>query len=479
MGTKVKLHHALYDSIEAIVGSKYVSDQDYVLITYAQDISYFPGSIPGIVVRPGTTEEVSDIVKLANRTGYPIVVKGGGQAGGGVTRGEAKRNILLDMGRMDSIHIDEDNLKATVGAGARLSTIDDALRPIGYWVHSVIGPYYTATAGGVTSGIAGAGFGKDVATVGCNHAFVLGLKVVLPNGDIVTTGAGPDANVNRKDIHFREVTGPDLTGLFIASGGAFGLITEVVYRIVRIPQKLKAISYVGPTMEAIWDVYLELSKDVHVPYTNTIMFQMTQYMVKAIADGMPGFGAMFFAVEGDYDDDIDARIRRISEVCEAHGCVKGNEKMDYFAKTGSTGTMNVVHEVPANSCPFMTWETMYPRANSFDFTKGLLDTFDSVEGHQKYKTAAGLYLVPMGHIFLTGITMRSAYSTPEAEAHLRETWEKGEEYMRKAGTSSAYAQGTNSNHIAASWSPIYSKMMGSIKNTLDPNNIMNPGLWNF
>ncbi|MFZ7121184.1 MAG: FAD-binding oxidoreductase [Eubacteriaceae bacterium] len=479
MKVKNQTGHELRNAIAAIVGPKYVSDDYYALIPYARDISAFPGVMPGVVVRPKTSEEVSEIVKLANRTGYPITVKGGGQAGGGVTKGEATRNIMLDMGRMDSIEVDTDNLKVTVGAGARLSTIDDALRPYNYYINSVIGPYFTATAGGLTSGIAGAGFGKNVATSGCNNSFVLGLKVVLPNGDVVTTGASPDANVNRDGIYFREVTGPDLTDLFMASGGAFGLITEVIYKIIPIPEKIKSISYVAPSMEVVWDIYLELSKEERVPYSNTIMFEMTNYMVKPISDGIEGYGAMFFSVEGDYEEDIDSRIQNISDVCEKHSAIRGNDKMDYFAKTGCTGTMEIVHDVPSNSCPFMTWETMYPRAKSLEFTKGLLSTFYGVEGHRENATAAGLYLVPMGHIFLTGVTIRSGFSTPAAEEHLRKTWRIGEEYMRKNGTSSAYAQGTNTNFIAESWSPIYSKMMNSIKNTFDPNNIMCPGLWNF
>jgi len=471
--------HELRNAIAAIVGPKHVTDDYYALIPYARDISVFPGVVPGIVVRPKSAEELSEIVKLANRKGYPITVKGGGNGGGAVTKGEATRNIMIDMGRMDKVKVDIDNLKVTAGAGARLSTIDDSLRPYGHYVHSVIGPYYTATAGGLTSGIAGAGFGKNVASVGCNGPFILGLKVVLPNGDITTTGAGPDSNVNRKDIYFREVTGPDLTDLFVASGGAFGLITEVVYRAIPIPKHMKAISYVTPTMEATWDIQLELSARERVPYSNTIMFEMTNYMVKAISGGIEGYGAIFYAVEGDSEADIDNRLKEISEVCEKHGAVHGNEKMNYFALKGTTGTMEIVREVPANSCPFMTWESMFPRSKSLEFTKGLQRAFRSVEGHRENATGAGLYLVPMGHIFLTGVTIRSAFSTPEAEEHLRKTWRAGEEYMRRVGTSSAYAQGANSNFIAESWSPTHSKLMNSIKRTLDPNNIMCPGLWNF
>ena len=65
MQKRTKAHHELYDAICAIVGKKYVVDDEFELIPYAQDISYFHGVMPGIAVRPGCTEEIADIVKLA------------------------------------------------------------------------------------------------------------------------------------------------------------------------------------------------------------------------------------------------------------------------------------------------------------------------------------------------------------------------------------------------------------------------------
>lgn len=474
-----KKHHELYQAIAAIVGPKYVIDDEFELIPYARDISYFPGVMPGIVVRPKTTEEVSAIVKLANRTGYPIVVKGGGQAGGGVTPGEARRNIMIDMGRLDSVEVKLDDLKVVAGAGARWSTLDDALRPYGYYVNSVIGPYYTATVGGLLGGIAGAGFGKNVASEGCNWTFVMGVKVVLPNGDIITTGAGPSSNTNRDEILFREVTGPDLTDLFISSGGAFGLITEATIRAVRIPKHMKAISFITPSMEETWEIAKELTDLQRVPYSNVIMFRMDNYMVKAVSNGAEGYGAYCFACEGDDLDDIDRRIQVITEICEKHGAVHGSPGLDEYARVGSTGTMELVHDVCANSCPFMTWESMFSRSRSLEYTKGLVEAFDTVPGHEEMATKAGLYLVPMGHIFLTGVTLRSGMQTPEAEEHMRKTWAAGAEYMRKIGTASTYAQGTNSSYIAETWSPTYARLMSALKKALDPNNIMCPGLWNL
>jgi FAD/FMN-containing dehydrogenase len=479
METRKKKHHELYDAISAIVGKKYVVDDEFELIPYAKDISYFHGVKPGIAVRPSSTEEVSAIVKVANRTGYPIVVKGGGNAGGGVTPGEPGRNIMIDMGRLDKIVVDIDNLKVNSGGGARLSTIDDALRPYGYYTYTVIGPYYSATAAGLASGIAGGGFSKNVASIGCNWTQIIGLKVVLPNGDIITTGAGPSQNVNCDEIMFREVTGPDLTGLYISSGGAFGLITEVVQKIVPIPKYMKAICYLAPTIEAAWDISFELSKMGRCPYTNTIMFEMSNYMIKSIAGAVDAYGALLYCVETDNEQEADIRLKEISDICEKHGAVHGNEKLDQFAMHGATGTMEIVHDVGANSCPFMTWESMVPRAHSMEYAEGLMQAFASVPGHRQNATAAGMYLVPMGNIFLVGVTLRSGFSTLEAEEHLRKTWEAGAKYMRSVGTSSAYGQGTNSQYIAESWSPTYAKTMSLIKKALDPNGIMCPGLWNL
>lgn len=477
--TKVRTHHPLYDTLSAISGPKYVIDDDYALVPYARDISYFKGVLPGIVVRPGSTEEVAEIVKVANRTGYPICVKGGGQGGGGVVKGEPRRNIMLDMGRIDFITSDVDNLKVNVGAGARLSTIDDALRPYGYYINTVIGPYYTVTAGGLVGSTAGAGFGKNVSSVGCNWTFVLGLRVVLPTGEIITTGAGPDQNVYREDIFFREGTGPDLTDIFVGSGGAFGIITEVMFRIIPIPKHMKSVCYVTKSMESTWDIQLELSKQSRPPYSNTIMFELTNYMVAAIAKGIEGYGAIFYAVEGDDEAEIDIKLNEIKTVCEKHGAVHGNEAMDAFALNGTTGTMEIVRNVNANSCPFMTWESLYTRTGSLEYTKGLRAAFDSVPDHDKYQTAAGFYLVPMGHIFLTGVTLRSRLTTPEAEEHLRVSWRAGAEYMRKMGTSATYGQGNNANFVADTWSPAQTRVMGDLKKMLDPNNILNPGLWNL
>lgn len=480
METRERKHHQLYEPIAALVGAKYVADEDFVLETYSRDISAFAASKPGIVVRPESTEEVSEIVKLANRTGYPIVLKGGGQGGSGVTKGEPTRHIVLDMGRLDKVDVDIANMKATCGGGVRNSRIDDALRPYGYYANTVIGPYFTATIGGVTSGIAGAGFGKNVSSVGCNWGHILGLKVVLPNGDIITTGAGPDTNINRKGIEFREVTGPDLTSLFIGSGGALGVITEVAIKVYPIAKYSKAVSYVFDTMEHIWAAQLKMSDGVRVPYTNMIMFELANHMVHAMAGDIHGYGALFMAVDGDSEEDVDVRLKEIDAVCREYGAQRGNAALDHYAATGATGNAEFVHDVCAMSCPFMTWESMSTRSQSLEYAKGLLGVLkDFAEDNAKYRTSGGLYTVPIANTMLVGITIHWDATVPGVDEHNRRLWKAGADYMLKNGTFSAYAQGNHSTMISSAWSPTYYKVISGIKKTLDPNNILNPGLWNL
>ncbi len=83
MRQEVQGHHALYNDLRSIVGAENVSDEEFVRRAYTRTpvnkvFGVGRGKVPGIAVKPTTTEQVSEIVKLANRTGTPVVPKGGG-----------------------------------------------------------------------------------------------------------------------------------------------------------------------------------------------------------------------------------------------------------------------------------------------------------------------------------------------------------------------------------------------------------------
>lgn len=472
-------HHPLYQELGGIVGYDYVRDDKMSLVTYSKDMSSNPAVLSGVIVRPGTTEEISEIVKLANRTGYPVTLRGGGESANGVTKGVPHRNIVIDMGRLSDVtDIDITNQCVTFGGGIRPSQLDDALKPHGYFAHTVLGPYYTDSMGGLISGVQGGGYPKDMTSAGLNWHYILGLKVVLPTGEVVTTGAGPDSNFNRDKIYYREASSPDLTGLFISGGGTFGIITEITMRIFRIPPVMKAVGYVFTDLDSCWAAQLELSEHYPTPHTN--LFLSDTETLKRFGSNPEGDYCMLFSVETDSEEDAAIRMKKIADICTKHGGVMGDARTNMFAGIGMTGQCKVVRATSSQVCPFLSWESLFQRSDAKEMLMKLDALFhEDKEGNAKYHASRVFYTMPVENFVLMGITMHWDDNIPGAGEYVLEIWKKGADLLNKCGSCSAYTQGNNSKKIAEAWTPAYYGLMKSLKKTLDPNNIMCPGLWNI
>jgi FAD/FMN-containing dehydrogenase len=221
-------HHPLYADLCGIVDSKYVSDSDFAVWACSRDASAYPARVPGIVVRPDRTEEIAEIVKLANRHKVAIVPRGGGTQYGGWPPGDPGKTVCIDMTRMRRIlDINELNSTVTVEAGITGAELEERLRQRGLYAHTTFSPPDSVTIGGGLCGVFGGG-GQKFASLAANWPTIVGVKAVLPNGDIVETGT----RTNKHSKMFsRAAFGPDLTGLFIGSYGIFGIVTEVTQEL--------------------------------------------------------------------------------------------------------------------------------------------------------------------------------------------------------------------------------------------------------
>ncbi|MEA2102745.1 MAG: FAD-binding oxidoreductase, partial [Thermodesulfobacteriota bacterium] len=226
----------LVDDISGIVGKGFVRCDDATRWTYAiQDFGgafFYPLSdkyaAPDIVVVPHTTEEVSEIVKLANKVRIPVIARGGGHdMTGAATPLKGKGAIILDMTSMNKVLDYQNGMNAVrFQPGIRWGDLEHQLSEKGLTL-GVLGPH------GLHGATLGAGVGHNCFSInapeyGWPSENVLTLQVVLPNGDIIETGSL--ANVNCKDWFFRECNGPDMAGIFLGSGGAFGVITEIAMK---------------------------------------------------------------------------------------------------------------------------------------------------------------------------------------------------------------------------------------------------------
>lgn len=221
---------AILERIAAVVGADHCTADPAERRYYSTDLSFLPGEVAAVVVRPGSTDELAAAVRIAAEAGMAVVARGGGMS---YTRGyqpERADTLLVDMRRMQHIlEINTEDMYVRVEAGCTWKQLYEALLERG-----VRTPYFGplsgmyATVGGALSQnslFLGSGLYNTVAES------ALGVKVVLADGSVLQTGSAAHRHSNGFWRHF----GPDMTGLFTADTGAFGIKAEVTLRLIEAP----------------------------------------------------------------------------------------------------------------------------------------------------------------------------------------------------------------------------------------------------
>lgn len=193
---------------------------------YAQDV--FTRELPaGVVVAPGSTAELSSVVKAATDAGHAVVTRGGGMSytSGYVPREEG--TVMIDMARMNRlIELNREDMYVTVEAGMSWKALYEALADTGlatpYW--GTLSGLHATVGGGVSQNSIFWGSGRH----GSAADSVLGLELVVADGTVLTTGSAAQRRARPFFRHF----GPDLTGLFTGDCGAFGVKATVTLRLV-------------------------------------------------------------------------------------------------------------------------------------------------------------------------------------------------------------------------------------------------------
>jgi glycolate oxidase len=212
----------ILSAIKAIVGADAVITQHEGLRKYShdetEDLSYYPD----IVVKPKSVQEVSDLMKLCNQFLIPVTPRG---AGTGLSGGAlpVKGGVLLAMERFNQVlNIDEENLQATVEPGVITETFMDIVA-----AKNLLYPVDPASKGSCFIGgnVSHGSGGPRVVKYGTIREYILNLEVVLPNGEIIWTGANT----------LKYASGYNLTQLMIGSEGTLGIITKIVVKLIPRP----------------------------------------------------------------------------------------------------------------------------------------------------------------------------------------------------------------------------------------------------
>ncbi|HEX8098350.1 MAG TPA: FAD-linked oxidase C-terminal domain-containing protein, partial [Pyrinomonadaceae bacterium] len=215
------------ERLREIVGAENVLIDAERVEPYAQDAvkEKFP---PEAVVLPRTAQEISAILRLANRERFPVTARGGGvgYTGGAVP---VEGGIVVGTDRMNSVkEVRAEDLYVVTEPGVTTHALQQAVEAYGLFYPPDPASYKNSFIGGNIAENAG---GMRSAKYGVTKHYVLGLEVVTPTGDIIRAGG----------LTSKNVTGFDLTGLMCGSEGMLGIITEATLRLLPLPEATRTL----------------------------------------------------------------------------------------------------------------------------------------------------------------------------------------------------------------------------------------------
>lgn len=263
------------EKLRSLLAPDRVLTADEDILPYSFDGTAALKQKPGAVVFPLNSEEVAACVKAAREASVPVVTRGSGTglSGGSVP---SQGCLVLCLARMDQlIEVDEKNLTLTAQCGVITKEIDDAAAKVGLFYPPDPGSMKISTIGGNVAENSG---GLRGLKYGVTRDYVMGLRVVLPDGTLTTLG--------NKCV--KDVAGYSMKDLFIGSEGTLGIITEVTLKLLPRPQARQTMLALYDSMEAAAETISAIIAAKIIPCTLEFLDRVTVQCVEDYAKiGLP------------------------------------------------------------------------------------------------------------------------------------------------------------------------------------------------
>jgi len=294
--------------LQAKLGADRVLTQPEDLAVYGFDGTAALEAPAACVVFPLSTEEVAEVVALANEHRTPIVTRGSGTglSGGSIP---VEGGIVLCLARMDRIlEVDENNLTLLAEAGVITQKISEQADAVGLLYPPDPGSMKISTIGGNVAENSG---GLRGLKYGVTRDYVMGLEIVLPDGQIIFLG--------NKCV--KDVAGFSMKDVFIGSEGALGIITKVLLKLVPKPMGKKTLLATFDRMDAAAETVSAIIAAKIIPCTLEFLDRITIRCVEDFAKiGLPLDAEALLLIETDgHPTVIEEEAHRIKNIAELNG----------------------------------------------------------------------------------------------------------------------------------------------------------------
>jgi len=289
-----------------IVGEAHFKDDQQSLVAHSYDGTPMLQSLPDGVIYPGSTAEVSEIMKVLSKHRVPVVSRGSGSnlCGGTVP---VQGGIVMVMHRMNRVvEVDQENLTATVQTGLITAEFTAHIESLGLFYPPDPSSMKISTIGGNIAECSG---GLRGLKYGTTKDYVIGLEAVLASGEIVRTGGKL----------MKDVAGYDLTKLLVGSEGTLAIITEATLKLVPPPKSKKTMLAMYKDLYGAARTVSRIIEAKIIPATLEFMDNPTIRVVDDFAKlGLPRDMEAILLIEQDGDPTaVERDIELIRGICES------------------------------------------------------------------------------------------------------------------------------------------------------------------
>lgn len=449
--------------LRQIVGEGEILTEVEDLIPYSFDGTAALKQLPAAVVFARTTAQVSELLRWANAKRVPIVTRGSGTglSGGSVP---VKDGVVLCLARMNKVlEVDAANLTLLAEAGATTQAIAEAAGQAGLFYPPDPGSMKISTIGGNVAENSG---GLRGLKYGVTRQYVMGLEVVLPDGEVMWTG--------NKCV--KDVAGYSLRDLFIGSEGTLGVITQVLLRLLPKPQARQTMLATFGRMEDAAAAVSAIIAAPIIPCTLEFLDRTTIHCVEDYAKiGLPLDCEALLLIETDgHPAAVAEEAAAMERICREQGAREVRVARDAAEADRLAAARRTAFSALARVGPTTILEdATVPRSELARMIRFVQQVA------QKYQLRIGTFgHMGDGNLHPTCLTdERNAEEMHRVEAAFKEIFE---EAIRLGGTiTGEHGVGLAKKHILPRQAgDAQMRVMRELRRVLDPRGILNPGkLW--
>ena len=443
----------------AIVGEENYTESLIDLVSYSYDASEHSHR-PSCGVWVENPEQISDILKLANRRKIPVIPRGAGTGLSGMAV-PAKGGIVLDLSRMNKIiKISIEDRFAIVEPGVIYADLEKALEPHGFFFPPDPASGKVCTLGGNVATNAG---GVRGAKYGTTRDYVLELKVVLPDGRMMRTGSKA----------MKSVSGYDLTRLFVGSEGTLGIVTEITLKINPKPTASSTAVATFPDLENAGRAVSEIMHSGIIPSVLEILGRETILAINQNTDlNLPEVDAMLLAETDGYTrEETEYQMSKVIEVF----------KRNHAKEIKKAASPQEAEELwQARKSAYAVLARIKTHFVLEDITVPMGKVAEMLKGVEEIARKHNIQIATFGHAGDGNLHPQILYDGYNAEEVKRVEAATADLFKLAIDLEGTL---TGEHGIGISKSPfmglehdkVAMDLMRSIKKLLDPNNILNPG----